>query len=95
MPAFFMQLEVDYFDAAEAAEADAEAEAFFEAAAEADAFFEAIAEAEAAGAEAEAAAAEAEAEAEAAKAEVANRDATRAAMILDILKFLLVKKYRF
>lgn len=91
----FHQARSDYFDAdaeAAAADADSEAEAFlalwaFLAGAEAEAEPEAIAEAEA-GAEA---IAEAEAEADgAAKAEAANREATRAAMILDILKFLLV-----
>jgi hypothetical protein len=74
----------DYFEAAaEAAAAEADAEAFFEAEAEAEAeAFLAEAEAEAAaGAEA---AAEADADA-LAKAAVANREATRAAMILDIL----------
>jgi len=72
----------NYFDAAGAAAAEAasEAAAFlalcaFLAGAEADAGAEAMAEAEA----------DTDADAGAAKAEAANREATRAAMILDIL----------
>ncbi|MES2296870.1 MAG: hypothetical protein V4582_07485 [Pseudomonadota bacterium] len=82
----------NYFDAAGAALAasEADAAAFFAflwcfLAGLAEASPEAIADAEAAGAEAIGAEAEAEAEGAAAKAEAANREATRAAMILDML----------